>query len=116
METLHIQVSTELMKRLEPHQKNLVTLLELGLRYLETHEAEATALDIAAFEDSQAYVQQKEVETMLREQGGLIGPDLDTRLQYALNKTEEDWQPVSMPGQMLSELIIQQRQGILKDE
>lgn len=40
METIEVQVSSELAEQLRPNHGQLPQILELGLRYLEQHQAD----------------------------------------------------------------------------
>lgn len=112
LETLQIQVPMDLFQRLQPYQNDLVKVLELGLHYLEEKTA---PFDLAKFKNSEVYHRQKRLCQLL-EENGIIAPDIDRRLEYILHRSNQDWQPISLSGKPVSQIIIEQRQGILTDE
>ena len=116
METIQIQVPSDLLQRLRPYQNDLASLLELGLRYLEKQTKSQPAFDLEQYKQTEQYQRQKRLQTILREQAGVIGPDVDTRLQYTMQPDNQNWQPIEAAGKPASQIIIQQRQGILEDE
>jgi hypothetical protein len=101
METIEIEVSAELVQRLRPYQDNLVQLLELGLRYLEEK-------DMAELEADQ----QKRLMAALR-QAGAVGPDLSTIADYLAQPENRNRQPIKASGRPASEIIIEQRGGLI---
>jgi hypothetical protein len=101
METIEIEVPTELVQRLGPYQDNLAHLLELGLRYLE--ERAVTEAE-----------QQKRLMAVLR-QAGAVGPDISTITDYLAQPDNQNWQPIEAEGKPASEIIIEQRRDLTGD-
>lgn len=115
METLQIQVPTDLFQRLRPYQDDLVRLLELGLHYLEQKPTKLQPFDLAEFKKSEEYQQQKQLHQLLQE-NGITTPNVDSRLEYIMHQNNQNWQPIPISGKPVSQIIIEQRQGILTDE
>jgi hypothetical protein len=113
METLQIQVSTELFQRLQPYQTDWAKLLELGLRYF-TQET-PLPFDLEQYKLTEEYQEQKRLHEIMR-QNGVIVPDLDTRLKYVMHPDNQNRQPIKAGGKPASQIIIEQRRGILEDE
>jgi|SRR5688572_33428093 len=101
METIEIEVPTELIQRLRPYQDNLVHLLELGLRYLEEKDAVEAELEAE---------QQKRLMAALCK-AGAVGPDLSTIADYLAQRDNQTWKPIQASGKPASEIIIEQRRG-----
>ena len=96
METIQIQVSSELAQQLRPHYDQLPQILELGLRHLKQQQ---TAVE--AYQRTMAVLQQV----------GASGPAIDTVAQYLAEQEADPWQPIEAGGQPASETIIAARAG-----
>jgi hypothetical protein len=103
METIEIELPTELVQRLRPYQDNLAHLLELGLRYLEEKDAVET--------ESEAD-RQRRLMAALRK-AGAIGPDPSTIADYLAQPKNRNRQPIKASGRPASEIIIEQRRGLI---
>jgi len=106
METIEIQVPSELGQRLRPYQHDLARLLELGLRYLE--ENKPTQPEIEPDDE------QKQLMNALR-QAGTIGPDISTTARYLAQPDNQNWRPIPAGGKPASQIIIEQRRGLNSD-
>jgi hypothetical protein len=100
METIQIQISTELAQRLRPYQDDLPRILEWGLRYLA--EKDLSKLDL------EELVNQERTIAVLR-QAGIAGPDLNTMTNYLAEPDNQNWQSIPASGQPASEIIIAER-------
>ena len=87
METIQVQVSSDLARRLGPHTRELPQILEWGLHHIEA--------------------EQQQLTVALR-QAGAIGPEPDQVAQY-LEQEAEPWIPVQAGGQPASDIIIEER-------
>jgi len=85
METIQVQIPSDLARRLEPHYRELPQILEWGLRHIEA--------------------EQQQLTVALR-QAGAIGPEQDQVIQYL---EAEPWVPVQAGGQAASDIIIEER-------
>jgi len=103
METIQVQVSTELAQKLRPYQDDLARILEWGLRYLAEKGATKPELE--------TWVKQRQIIAALH-QAGTIGPDLTTIANYLAEPDSQDWQPIQAGGQPASEIIIEERNRI----
>lgn len=104
MKTIQIEIPLELNKRLIPYQDDLARLLEWGLRYLE--EQASTKPELAA------YIEQRRLMSVLRE-AGTIGPDASTITGYLAQPQVKNRQPIVATGPPTSQVIIEQRHGLL---
>jgi len=104
IETIQIQVSSELARRLRPYQRELPRILEWGLRRVEG-ETEAAAGAEPALE---AMALQKRVVTVLR-RAGAIGPDPEEMAQYLAQRENRRWTPIQAGGKPASQMIIEER-------
>ena len=93
METIQVQVSSELAKQLRPYHRQLPQILEWGLRYLEQQQTDPGT--------------QQQTLAVLR-QVGATGPDLDTMTHY-LAERAAGWQPIKAGGKPASEMILESR-------
>jgi len=91
METIQIQVPTDLAERLQDHRDELPQILEWGLYHVQ-----------------QERVQQDQLVAVLR-QAGAAGPDLETIAQYLAEPQTRHWMPIPTDGKPASELIIGER-------
>jgi len=94
METIQIEVSPELARRLRPYQSELPRILEWGLRQVEG--------------ESEAMAQQKRIVAVLR-QAGAVGPDPEEVAQYVAGCENQRWTPVEAGGKSASDMIIEER-------
>lgn len=92
METIQVQVSSELAQRLRQRDTDLSRILEWGLRFLEHAEDEPD-------------IQQQIVDTL--RQVGAIGPDVAMLKQYL--EDQEVWKPIQAAGQPASTMIVAER-------
>jgi hypothetical protein len=104
METVQIQVSSELARRLRPYQRDLPRILEWGLRHVE-RETEA---ETRAESTSEAMALQKRVVAALR-RAGAVGPDPAEVEQYLAQPENQRWTPIQAGGKPASEMIIEER-------
>jgi hypothetical protein len=98
METIQIQVSSELARRLRPYQSELPRILEWGLRHVEK-ETEAkspppTRADLLA---------------ALRSTGILVELDPVIAARYRSGSDRQRRTPIQVKGKPLSEIIIEER-------
>ena len=99
METIQIQVSSELARRLRPHQRELPRILEWGLRRVEREtEAETAPPPTRA-----------DVLAALRSTGILIELDPAIAARYRAGSNQQGRIPVRVEGKPLSEMIIEER-------
>ena len=99
METIEIQVSSELARRLRPYMSKLPRILEWGLYHVE-RETEA---------ESPPPPTRADVLAALRSTGILVELDPVIAARY---RPDSDWQrrtPVQVKGKPLSEIIIDER-------
>ena len=97
METIQIEISSELARRLRPYQSELPRILEWGLRRAEGKtEAES---------NTEARSLQERIVAALR-QAGAVGTDPEKVAQYL---SERSWTPVEVGGKPLSEMIVEER-------
>lgn len=104
METIQIQVPSELARRLQPYQNDLSRILECGLHCVE-EEMETEASTIPA-PDAMAF--QEQAVAALR-QAGAAGPDPEEVRQYLLGRENQHWVPIQADGKPASEMIIAER-------
>lgn len=104
METIKVQVSSELAQRLRPYQSELPRILEWGLYHIE-QEAEAKAKTELA---SEAMALQMRVLAALRRVGA-VGPDPEETAQYLARRENQHWSPIQASGKPGSEMIIEER-------
>jgi hypothetical protein len=100
METIQIEVSSELARRLRTYQRELPRILEWGLRRVEREtEAESAPLPTRA-----------DVLAALRSTGILVELDPAIAVRYrAGSDQQEERTPVRVKGKPLSEMIIEER-------
>lgn len=99
METIQIQVPSELARRLRPYQGELPRILEWGLRHLE-RETEAKSLALPTRAD---------VLAALRSTGILVELDPSIVARYRAGSDQQRSAPVWVKGKPLSEMIIEER-------
>jgi hypothetical protein len=99
METIQIQVSSELARRLHPYQSELPRILEWGLRHVE-RETEAES----PFPPTRA-----DVLAALRSTGILVELDPAIAARYRLGSDQQRRIPIRVKGKPLSEIIIEER-------
>ena len=104
METIEIQVSSELARRLRPYQDELPRILEWGLYHIE-REAEAKTGTESATE---AMASQKQVVAALH-QAGAVGPAPEETAQYLAGRENQRWTPIQAGGKPASEMIVEER-------
>ncbi|OIO98528.1 MAG: hypothetical protein AUK03_01170 [Anaerolineae bacterium CG2_30_64_16] len=104
METIQIEVSSNLARRLQPYQNKLPRLLEWGLRVVEK---ETKARSDADLELEMMAVQERTITT-LRE-AGAIGADPEIISQYLAAGDTRAWQPIAAGGKPASEMIVEER-------
>ena len=105
METIQIQVSSELAQRLRPYQRELPRILEWGLRRVERETEAETGAESAL----EATALQKRVVAALR-RAGAIGPDPEEMAQYLAQRENRRWTPIQAGGKPASEMIIEERE------
>lgn len=100
METLQVNVSTRLARRLRPHSGELARILELGLRQIEE-----TANTVPETPD---LTMQRQVVAVLQ-QVGTVGPSPEVTAQYLAKRSAHSWRPIAADGQPASLMIIEER-------
>lgn len=93
METIRIEVSSELARRLRPYQSELPRILEWGLRRVEMEHKPAAPNQIMA---------------VLR-QVGAVGPEPAAISRYLARQKIRAWKPIRATGKPASEVIIEER-------
>ncbi|MCB0190814.1 MAG: hypothetical protein KDJ65_02620 [Anaerolineae bacterium] len=106
METIEIEISSELYQRLRPYQKELAHILELGLGRLEETSPLVTATPSPASPE--------QVIAVLH-QVGTVGADMTTIVANLNLPDNKSWRPLQTSGQSASEIIIQQRREMTGD-
>lgn len=104
METIQIQVSSELARRLRPYQGELPRILEWGLRRVERE----TGMETRTESTPEAMALQKRVVAALR-QAGAVGPDPEEVAQYLTQSENRHWTPIQADGKPASQMIIEER-------
>jgi hypothetical protein len=104
METIQIEVSSELARRLRPYQTELPRILEWGLHYVEGETEAETGAESAL----EAMALQKRVVAALR-RAGAIGPDPEEMAQYLAQRENQRWSPIQAGGKPASQMIIEER-------
>lgn len=104
METIQIEVSSELARRLRTYQTELPRILEWGLRHVE-REAEA---ETRAESVSEAMALQKRVVAVLH-WAGAIGPNPEETVQYLEQCENQRWTPIQTGGKPASQMIVEER-------
>ncbi len=95
METVQIQVSSDLARRLRSYQNDLPLVLERVLRQIEQeksipHRTRESAL-------------QWRISAALR-RAGVRGADPDTVVRYLHSRENQEWEPIQAGGEPASEL------------
>ena len=103
METIQIQVSSELAQRLRPYQSELPRILEWGLCHVEG-ETEAKRAESTP----EAMALQKRVVAALRQAGASVH-DPEEVAQYLAERENQRWTPIQAGGKPASEMIIEER-------
>jgi len=106
METIQIQVPSELARRLQPYQNDLSRILECGLHCVE-EEMEASTIPAP---DAMA-LQERAVAALRR--AGAAGPDPEEARQYLSGRENQRWVPIQADGKPASEMIIAERNSPL---
>ena len=104
METIQVNVSPGLARRLQPYQDELSRLLEWGLRHAE----ETAAIRPKAKPGSNELAVQKQVIAALH-QAGAIGPEPEVTAHYLAEREGRAWQPIAAAGKPASEMIVEER-------
>jgi len=104
METIQIQVSSELARRLRPYQSELPRILEWGLRHVEKE----TEVETGAESAPEAMALQKRVVAALR-RAGAVGPDPEEMAYYLAQRENQRWMPIQTGGKLVSQMIIEER-------
>lgn len=104
METIQIQVSSELAQRLLPYRSALPRILEWGLRHVERK----TEAKTRAEPPPEAMLLQKRVVAALH-QAGAVGPNPEEVAQYLTERENRRWTPIQAGGKPASEMIIEER-------
>ncbi len=99
VETIQVQVSSELARRLRPYQSELHRILEWGLRHVE-REAET---------ESPASPTREDVLTVLRSTGILVELNPAIAARYRADSDRQHRTPVQVKGKPLSEMIVEER-------
>ena len=106
METIQVQVPSELAQRLRQHYDALPQILEWGLRHLE-QESEPGALTRAAGPDGTP--RREDVLAALRSTGLLVDLDPAIATEYRADADQRRYTPIRVAGKPLSEMIIAER-------
>ncbi|MBU0492512.1 MAG: hypothetical protein KKA73_19980 [Chloroflexi bacterium] len=102
VETIQIQVPTELVKRLRPHHDELPQILEWGLWYLEQVKSPHTAgLTEPPPRDR--------VLAALRSTGIVVALDPAIAARYRTHADQPRHTPVPVKGKPLSDMIVEER-------
>ena len=101
VETIQIQVPTELARRLLPYRSELPRILEWGLRHIEIErETEAESLPSPT---------RQAVLAALRSTGIIVELDPVIAARYRAGSEQQRRPPVWVEGKPLSEMIIEER-------
>ena len=101
METIQVQVSSELAQRLRPYYNDLARILEWGLRHIES---EAESPPSPAKEP-----QQREMIAALRSTGIVVKLDPAIATRYRVGAAQSLRTPVEVKGKPLSKIIVEER-------
>jgi hypothetical protein len=93
VETIQIEVSSELARRLRPYQTKLPRILEWGLHHVEGETGAETGAESAP----EAMSWQKRVVAALR-RAGAVGPDPEEMAQYLAQRENQCWSPIQAGG------------------
>jgi hypothetical protein len=107
METIRIQVPSELARRLRRHYDELPQILEWGLRHVEEGETEIGPLSPTT--EQADTPRREEVLATLRSAGVLVSLDPAIAAQYQADADQRRHTPVHVEGKPLSEMIIEKR-------
>ncbi|EDN65444.1 hypothetical protein BGP_6381 [Beggiatoa sp. PS] len=107
METIQIQVTTELAQQLRFYQNELPRLLELGLRLLKTENLKQIQTETAHLT---SLSKQEQTISVLR-RSGANGPQAKAIAQYLAKPAVKNWQPIHARGQSASDMIIEERKS-----
>jgi len=108
METIQVNVPSELAQRLRPYQDEMPRILEYGLRYIE----EKTEASPAKKAEPEAIAAIRTIIAVLR-QAGAVGPDPEVTAQYLAKRANRSWQPIVAGGKPASEMIVEERDSYL---
>jgi len=107
METIQIQVTTELAQQLRFYQNELPRLLELGLSLLKTENIKPIQTETAHL---MSFSKQEQTIKVLR-RAGANGPQAKAIAQYLAKPAVKNWQPIHASGQLASDMIIEERKS-----
>ncbi len=102
MATIQIEVSAELAERLQRYQHELPRILEESLHNLERENAVQQPSD-----QSDEETLQRIYEALCA--AGAVGPTPEERRRHLAE--HDDWAPLEISGQPLSEMIIEERKS-----
>jgi hypothetical protein len=94
METIQVQVPSDLAQRLQPYYDQIPQILEWGLQHIKQQQAGLES--------------QQQAITILR-QLGATGPDSNAIANYLAASAVAGWSPLEAGGRPASELIIKAR-------
>jgi hypothetical protein len=97
METIQIQVSSELAQQLRSHYNQLPQILALGLHYLK---------------QQQATLETRQKIIAVLQTAGASGPTIEDVAHYLADQEATPWQPIQAEGQPASEIIIAARDSL----
>ena len=100
METVQIQVSSDLARRLRSYRDDLPLVLERVLRQIEQEKAISRGARESAL--------QWRISAALR-RAGVRGADPDTVVRYLHSRENQEWEPIQAGGEPASEMIVQER-------
>jgi hypothetical protein len=103
METIQVNVPSELAQRLRPYQDEMPRVLEYGLRCIE-EKAEASP----GKKSGPEAIAIRQIIAVLH-QAGAVGPDPEVTAQYLAKRANRSWQPIVAGGKPASEMIIEER-------
>jgi hypothetical protein len=106
METIQVQVPSELARRLRLHYDDLLKILEWGLRCIEG-EAEGDSISSPGEPDSTP--DREQVLAALRSTGMLVDLDPAIAVKYLASADQQHHTPVQVNGTPLSEMIVAER-------
>lgn len=104
METIQVQVPSELARRLRPYQDELPRILEWGLRYVEGETKAKTEAESVP----EARALQKQIVAALH-RAGAVGPSPEEAAQYLAGLENQHWMPIQAGGKPASQMIIEER-------
>jgi len=105
-ETIQVQVSSELARRLRLHSDDLPEILERGLRSME---GEAETGSIPPPSEPGSTPDREQVLAALRSAGILVDLDPAIAVKYVAGADKQRHTPVTVDGTPLSEMIVAER-------